>query len=257
MKLTADYHTHTIYSDGHGTFLENFRQAKEMGLEEIGCTEHGFSHLFRGLKRKELSQYIREMRSAAQEVGIHALLGMESNIRGISGLCDLNERDLEIFDLYLIGVHVLVRFEKMFDSKMGVGSWIRNELRAKPSKSLVRYTTKAYLRALERNPVDIVAHLNYACFTDPVEVAKCCRDYGTYIEISSKKPHLTDEELAKVADTGVRFVIDSDAHSPERIGDAKLALETVERVGIDLERIDNLNGRHPVFRLQQWKKEHM
>ena len=64
MKLTADYHTHTVYSDGKNTFLENFRRAKEIGLEEIGCTEHGFSHLFRGLKCKELAQYIRELRAA-------------------------------------------------------------------------------------------------------------------------------------------------------------------------------------------------
>ena len=27
MKLTADYHTHTVYSDGKNTFEENFRRA--------------------------------------------------------------------------------------------------------------------------------------------------------------------------------------------------------------------------------------
>ena len=67
MKLTADYHTHTVYSDGKNTFLENFRRAKELGLREIGCTEHGFSHVFRGLKRRELPQYIRELREAERE----------------------------------------------------------------------------------------------------------------------------------------------------------------------------------------------
>ena len=257
MKLTADYHTHTVYSDGKNTFLENFRRAKEIGLEEIGCTEHGFSHLFRGLKRKELAQYIRELRAAEQEIGIRALLGLESNIRGVTGLCDLTPHDCEIFDLYVVGIHVLVRYEKLFDSKLGLGSWLRSQLHIRPSKSLVRYTTKAYINSIERNPVDILAHLNYGCFADPVEVAKCCRDHGTYIEISSKKKHLTDEELAKVADTGVRFIIDSDAHTVDRIGDLKLAMEQVERVGVPLDRIDNLNGRHPAFRLQQWKKEHM
>ena len=74
---------------------------------------------------------------------------------------------------------------------------------------------------------------------------------------TSKKPHLSDEDLAKVAETGVRFVINSDAHSADRIGDLKLAMEQVERVGIPLDRIDNLNGKLPKFRLQQWKIEHM
>lgn len=257
MRLTADYHTHTVYSDGKNTFIENFRRAKEVGLEEIGCTEHGFSHLFRGLHRTELHRYIRELREAEREIGIRALLGLESNIRGISGLCDLSERDCETFDLYVVGIHVLVRYEKLTDSKLGLGSWLRAQLQMKPSKALVRFTTKAYINSIERNPVDILAHLNYCCFADPVEVAKCCRDCGTYIEISSKKQHLSDEELAKVADTGVRFVIDSDAHSQDRIGDLKLAMRQVERVGIPLDRIDNLNGRLPVFRLRQWKQEHM
>ena len=257
MKLTADYHTHTVYSDGENTFLENFRRAKELGLTEIGCTEHGFSHVFRGLKRRELPKYISELRAAEQETGIRALLGLESNIRGESGLCDLNEHDFSDFELFVVGIHVFVNFEKMTDSRLGLGSWFRSQMHIRPSDSLVRRTTKAYINAIEKNPVDIISHLNYCCFADPVEVAKCCRDYGTYLEISSKKAHLSDDELAEVADTGVRFVINSDAHSIERIGDVVRAEEQVMRVGIPLERIDNIDGKMPAFRLAAWRKEHL
>ena len=127
----------------------------------------------------------------------------------------------------------------------------------RPSKSLVRQTTKAFINAVEKNPVDIISHLNYGCFADPVEVAKCCRDYGTYLEISSKKAHLSDEELAKVADTGVRFIINSDAHSIDRIGDVARAKQQIGRVGIPLDRIDNIDGKMPSFRLAAWRKEHL
>lgn len=257
MKLTADYHTHTVYSDGKNTFLENFRRAKELGLTEIGCTEHGFSHVFRGLKRRELPQYISELRAAEHETGIRALLGLESNIRGESGLCDLNEYDFSDFELFVVGIHVFVNFEKMTDSRLGLGSWFRSQMHIRPSASLVRQTTRAYINAIEKNPVDIISHLNYCCFADPVEVAKCCRDYGTYLEISSKKAHLSDDELAKVADTGVRFVINSDAHSIDRIGDVVRAEEQVTRVGIPPERIDNIDGKMPTFRLAAWRKEHL
>ena len=257
MKLTADYHTHTVYSDGKNTFLENFRRAKELGLREIGCTEHGFSHVFRGLKRRELPQYIRELREAERETGMRALLGLESNIRGESGLCDLTERDFIEFELFVVGIHVFVYYEKLRDSRLGLGSWARSEMNFRPSKSLVRQTTAAFVHAVEKNPVDIISHLNYCCFADPVEVAKCCRDYGTYLEISSKKQHLTDEELAKVADTGVRFVVNSDAHSIERIGDAARAEEQIVRVGVPTERIDNIDGKMPSFRLAAWRKAHL
>lgn len=255
MKLTADYHTHTVYSDGKNTLAENFRRAKEVGLREIGCTEHGFSHVFFGLRRKKLPQYIRELREAEAETGVKGLLGLENNLRGISGLCDYTEAELTQFDLYVMGVHVLVDYEKLRDSKLGLGSLLRTKLHVRPSKSLVRYTTQAYINAVKRNPIDILAHLNYMCFADPVEVAKCCRDYGTYLEISSKKQHLTDEELAAVADTGVRFVIDSDAHDIGRIGDTRLAEAQIARVGIPYDRIDNIEGRLPDFRLARWKRE--
>ena len=256
MKLTADYHTHTVYSDGKNTLMENFMQAKKVGLSAIDCTEHGFSHVFFGLRRKKLPQYIRELRAAEAETGVKGLLGLENNLRGMSGLCDYTEKDLELFDLYVMGIHVLVDFEKMRDSKLGLGSLMRTKLHARPSKSLVKFTTKAYINAIKRNPIDVLAHINYCCFSDPVEVAKACRDYGTYLEISSKKQHLTDEELAAVADTGVRFVVNSDAHSIDRIGDTRLAEEQIARVGIPLDRIDNIDGRLPDFRLARWKKEH-
>lgn len=68
---------------------------------------------------------------------------------------------------------------------------------------------------------------------------------------------MTDEELARVCDTGVRFVIDSDAHSPERVGDTKLVEDMLSRVDIPRERIDNIDGRLPHFRFREYKEKHL
>lgn len=254
MQLTADYHTHTQYSHGKGTVLENAMRAQEIGLNAIGITDHGFSHLIFGLHRKAVPFLVRDCRESEARTGVKVLVGIESNIRGESGLCDLTKADYENFDLYLAGVHVAVRMDKCSDTKINFGGYMRKKLKMKPSKSIVRATTAAYINAVKNNPVDIVTHLNFQCFADPVEVAKCCRDYGTYLEISSKKVHLTDDELAAVAATGVRFVIDSDAHSVDRIGDTKLCEPQIGRVGIPLEQIDNIGGRLPSFRFAEFKK---
>ena len=256
MKLTADYHTHTVYSDGDNTVLENVTRAKELGLKEIAITEHGFSHVFFGLRRKETESYVAEIREAERLTGVRTLVGIESNIRGRSGLCDLTESDYENFDVYLAGIHVVIRYDKFRDRKIGWGSWRRTKLHMKPSKKLIEYTTQAYCNAVKNNPIDAITHINFLCFADAVEVAKCCRDYGTYLEISSKKPHLTDEELAAVADTGVRFIINSDAHWVDRIGETALAEEQIKRVGVPLHQIDNIDGRLPSFRFAEYKKHH-
>lgn len=258
MELTADYHTHTVYSDGKNTVLENAVKAKELGLRQIAITEHGFSHWCLGIKRKEKEQFVRDCREAERQTGIPVLVGIESNIRGVSGKCDLRPDDFRDFDVYLCGIHVVVKYERLSDYwHICYGNYFKSKAGWKPSRRLVKDTTAAYINAVRNNPVDVVTHLNFLCFADAVEVAKCCRDYGTYLEISSKKQHLTDEELAAVADTGVRFVINSDAHSVDRIGDTALAEEQISRVGIPLDRIDNIEGRLPSFRLAEYKRQHL
>ncbi|MDE7086730.1 MAG: hypothetical protein K2O67_00890, partial [Clostridia bacterium] len=89
------------------------------------------------------------------------------------------------------------------------------------------------------------------------EVAKACADYGTYIEINTKKRHVSPEEVDIMSTTGVRFVIDSDAHSADRVGDTKIAEELLRDCSLPLDRIDNIDGRLPKFRFAEYKKAHL
>ena len=120
---------------------------------------------------------------------------------------------------------------------------------------MIERNTKAYINAVKNNPVDILSHLGYLCPADTLEVAKCVADYGTYIELNSKKQHLTDKELLGIATkTSARFVINSDAHSSNRVGDIALVVEQLSRLNFPLERIDNIDGRLPAFRFTEYKK---
>ena len=87
-----------------------------------------------------------------------------------------------------------------------------------------------------------------------MEVAKVARDYGTYLELNSKKTHLTDEQLYEVAKTGVKFVVNSDAHAPSRVGEISLVEDTLKRVSIDRTQIANIDGRLPLFRFNAFKE---
>ena len=255
MILTADYHTHTPYSHGKGTVMENAARAKELGLKQIGITDHGFSHKAFGLKRKKVPSLKRDCMEASKALEIDVLVGMEANIRGESGLSDLTEADYDDFDLFICGKHVLIAYETFGDwwHYFG-GNFTVDKFGRKPPESLIKRNTRAYINMIKRNPVDIVSHLCYLCPADAAEVAKCAADYGTYIELNSKKTHLTDEELYKVVETGVRFVIDSDAHSVDRVGDTRLVEEQLQRVSVPPERIDNIDGRFPTFRFRQFKE---
>ncbi|MBQ9728867.1 MAG: PHP domain-containing protein [Clostridia bacterium] len=256
MILTADYHTHTPFSHGKNTVAENAAKAKELGLKQIGITDHGFSHVFFGLRRKDMQAYIAECKAAAKEYGVDVLVGIESNIRGVSGKADLKPSDYESFDLYLCGKHVCIAYEKASDYWLyGLGNLCSEKFRKQPSKALIERNTKAYIETIKNNPIDAVTHLNYRCPANALEVAKCAADYGTYIELNSKKQHLTDEELSEIVQkTQARFIVDSDAHSADRVGDKKIVEEQLLRIGFPMERIDNVDGRLPTFRFAEFKK---
>ena len=108
MILTGDYHTHTPYSHGKNTVLENALRAKEIGLAELGITDHGFSHPAFGMRRKKIEKMRNECQSAEEKSGVKVLLGIESNIRGENGVIDVQPRDYAKLDVVLAGVHKFV-----------------------------------------------------------------------------------------------------------------------------------------------------
>lgn len=254
MRLTADYHTHTVFSHGKGNIFDNVKAAAGANLKEIGITDHGFAHPAFGLRKGKIP-VMREICTAAEkEFGVKTYLGIESNIIGIDGETDLKEKSYDDFDLFLAGFHKFVLFKpsaflKLFTPNM-LTAYLKKD---KPSRSLIKTNTKTFINVIKTRPVDAITHLNFFCFADAFEVAKAAADYGTYIELNSKKTHLTDDELYAIAKTDVRFIIDSDAHSPARVGEISLVEKTLERVNIDLNRIDNIDGRLPNFRFTAFK----
>ena len=258
MLLTADYHTHTPYSHGDNTVLENATAAKAKGLKELGITDHGFNHLLFGLKRKKLDDLRAEIVEAEKLTGVKVLMGMESNIISSDGLTDMKKEDLKYFDIYLCGIHEVLKFKRLKDFyNIFWKNYSAYKFASKPSNKVIANTTKIYIEAIKNNPIDILTHINYKCFCNLEEVAKCCADYGTYIEINTKKRHVSAEELNLMAATGVRFVIDSDAHSADRVGDTKIAEEILAEAEIPMDRIDNIDGRFPKFRFAEYKEKNL
>ncbi len=254
MVLTADYHTHTVFSHGKGQIIDNARVAKEKGLLELGISDHGFSHPAFGLNKRKVGVMRGLCDEAKKQTGVNVLLGIESNIIGTNGAVDLKPKMYDKFDLFLAGFHkfVLYKFGAIFSfaSPNIINSAFH---KTNVSKRLINENTKTFINVIKNNPVDIITHLNYCCYADAVEVAKVAADYGTYIELNAKKTHLTDEELYAIDKTGVNYVIDSDAHTPDRVGEISLVEKMLERVKISTDRIMNIDGKLPTFRFAEFK----
>lgn len=256
MKITADYHTHTRYSHGSGTVADNAAAADRLGLKELAVTDHGFNHPAFGLKKRKMPHLLKDVAAANENYGVKMLTGVESNIVSESGKTDLKPVMYDDFDVFLTGFHkfVISDFGDVF--KLFLPNYLRDGLKMKAPRSLVERTTRTYINVIKNNPVDAITHMNFCVFADAVEVAKCAADYGTYIELNAKKTHLDDEELANIAaKTQARFIIGSDAHSPDRVGEISLVEKLLSRVSVDMSRIDNIDGRLPDFRFRRFKEK--
>lgn len=240
MVIHGDYHTHTIYSHGTGTILENALMAKQKGLKEIAITDHGFNHTLFGMRRKDVEAMRAECIEAEKQTGVKILLGVEANFISNDGTIDLSKKDFDLFDIILVGHHIFVKAKTIADK---FGLFVTNFFLSHftPSKKKVEKNTQIYLNAMKKYKINVFTHLKCGLKIDVMKVALAARDNNVLIELNGKRLLFTDAELLEMAKNKVKFIINSDAHSPNRIAEVNYAINLVTRLNIPKELVVNLD----------------
>lgn len=252
-EMIYDHHTHTIFSHGLGTILDNVKAAHEKGLESIAITDHGPGHLTYGLKRErigEMKEKIKEAQFKYPDVKI--FLGVEANILRKSPYIDVpyEDRISDGYDIILAGYHYGVLHGGV------VENWLYKHVFARGKEDCVNLSesgilernTKMVVSCLkenykEGNHIDILTHPGDKGPFDLEEIAKACEKTNTLMEINGKHPHLTSEELKLIAKYNIKFVISSDAHHPKWVGEFKPQLLRALEAKIEPERIVNIRRK--------------
>jgi putative hydrolase len=254
IKLYGDYHTHTQYSHGTGTVMENARAAAAAGLKQIAITDHGFRHLLHHMNRSEIPQLVRDAKAAQEETGVGVLVGVESNLIGSDGTIDVKPKDFGFLDIVLCGFHKLVFPKRVSDvfsyARLNI-EWVLGH----HTKRRIEKNTDMYLRALDKYPIDIVTHIDYGAKVDLRRVAEKCAEHGTYLELNGRRINFTREEFLQMLETPVMFMIDSDAHSPDRVGEISRQEDFLRGLEFPSGRIANALGAEPPFRSRRLKGE--
>ena len=126
--------------------------------------------------------------------------------------------------------------------------FLPNILFKKKSKKRIDINTNAYLRAMDKHRVSILAHLNYGgCQVNVKRLAVECAKRGIYIELNGKRINFTKKEINDIIESGAKFIINSDAHAPLAVGKNHRAFNLIEKYNIPLDRIANINGKTPKF----------
>ncbi len=234
-RMIYDHHTHTVYSHGKGSIEDNVRVASEKGLESIAITDHGPGHLTYGINHEKIPQMRREIARLREKYpNVRVLLGVEANT--VRTWPYLDVEDTASFDILLAGYHFGILKAGM------VPNYISNRtgLFRSDTSSLMVKNTDMILNALYNNHIDILTHPGDKGPFDIRDIARACEDTGTMVEINAKHKHLTVEEIKIAAGFDVKFIIGSDAHIPEKVGDFEEPLARALEAGLDPDRIVNI-----------------
>lgn len=237
-RMVYDHHTHTTYSHGKGSILDNVKAAHEKGLKSIAITDHGPGNFFYGMKMKLIPQ-MREDIKAAKEIypDVKVFLGVEANTILKVPYLDVRPSEWDKLDIVLAGYHFAVMGSGMVPNRLGL-----------KSQSLLVQNTDMILNALYYsedcgNHIDILTHPGDKGPFDIDNIARACEDTGTFMEINLKHPHLSVSEIKIAAKYDVKFVISSDAHVPQNVGIFEPQLLRALDAGLDPERIVNIRAR--------------
>ncbi len=248
--LTADYHIHSDYSDGHDDMATIIRRAHALGLQTIAITEHGPTNPSYSLAKARRQR--QEIDRLKQTAPLQVLFGNEHDLISADGQLDVDEKDWELFDLHLAGFH---QFSQSATMSLWWQWYLPNILPfARGKAGVIQRNTQAVLACLRRYKVDILTHLNHRMIVDMDTVAKACAEVGTLIELNVKHLDAIAPCMDSLARSGVQLVIDTDAHRAADIGEAQEAIDLVCRYDL-CDRVINLGGSNFVFRSQRHSKE--
>ncbi len=241
MHVFADYHIHSSYSDGRASIKEIAEAARKKGLEEIAITDHGPRNLGARISRLE---YLLTIKKEIEKLnrsccGIRILAGVEANVIGGNGEIDVPAGIYRNLDLLLVGLHPYV----LPDSFSAFWNIVLKNQLYRCWKGLynrvVVYNTRALTKCLEKHPVDIVTHPGLKMPVDVALLARACARAGTAYEVNVGHLFQEAEELRKAAGEGACFVINSDAHYKESVGELREGALLLEIAGVPVERIRN------------------
>lgn len=244
MKFMGDYHMHTAYSDGRGTVEEMAVAARRRHLSAIGVAEHGPRSIGTGVKNEKSYLEIKAKLQALQPSfpDIRFLTGAEANVIHPGGRLDITKDTIQRLDYLLVGLHPFVLpqgwegWDWMLENQAGkVFSFLDRRVR--------NTNTKALKEAIYSYDVWAVSHPGLGMPIEIAELAKACQAKDTAWEINAGHCFPSCREVLEAARYGVEFVVNSDAHFPETVGDLSYGSWVLEKAGVPAERVRNAKMR--------------
>jgi len=232
--IIADFHMHTMASDGRCGILDLAEAAKDLGYQHICITDHSKSSaIANGLSPKRLARQIEQIRKINESLkGMTILAGSEVDILA-NGALDFDDELIAELDYVIASVHsglasprekVTARTLKAMDN---------------PYVNCIGHPTGRLINDREAMDLDMEAVIKHAAQTQ------------TALEINANpwRLDLKDIHCRMAVEAGVKMVIGTDAHSVAGLELMGFGVATAARGWAT--KSDVLNAL-PVAKLRNW-----
>jgi histidinol phosphatase-like PHP family hydrolase len=233
--LRGDLHTHTDLTDGIVSLEGMIAAAEARGYEYYAVTDHAPNLVMQRMTDEKMLAQRDQLRALADTTGMVLLHGSELNIAA-DGSVDWDEDFLSGFDICVASVH------SSFEQDRAT-------------------MTKRFVAAAENPRVNIIGHplTRKIGRRPPVEVdmdalyAACART-GTALEINASpdRMDLPPQHIAAAREAGVKFAVDTDAHSLVDLTNMRYGVAAARFGGLTKEDVINA---WPLDRLEEFLRK--
>lgn len=224
-NLKGMLHTHSVWSDGAATLPAMVEETLQLGHAYLGTGDHSrAAHYANGLSLERLRAYVAEIREL-QRAGLPILAGAEVDIL-TDGSLDYPDEDLAELDYVVVSVHSAFTLDRNAQTERLIRA---------VSHPLVTILGHPTGRLLLRRP-------SYALDLD--RVLEACAQAGTVVEINAN-PYRLDldwRDALRWRDQ-LSFAINTDAHVPAGLCDARYGVMVARKAGLTPAQVVNTLGQ--------------
>ena len=227
-NIKGDLHCHSTWSGGENTIHEMAQEAIKMGYKYIGIADHTqYLRIENGLDEKRLSQQRKEINelnskletpvdvktlAGRQKSKFKILQGCEANILK-DGSLDIKDSAFKKLDFVIAGIHSHFKMnEKEMTERM-------IKAMKNPLVNIISHPTGRILGKREEYKIDFNKILRVAKETD------------TVLEINAhpQRLDLKDLNIRRVKESGVKMIINTDAHHKSQMKFMELGVSQARR----------------------------
>ncbi len=222
-SIKGDMHIHTNWSDGINTIDDMVKSAVDLGYQYIAITDHSKSERqANGLDEKRILKYIEEVERVKKKFPqIQILCGSEVSILK-DGELDFKKNILEKLDWVVGSIHSGFKMQE-------------NEMTERVLKAI----DSGYINVLG-HPTGRIVNQREPFQIDLKKVFEKAKERGVFMEInSSRRLDLNDSNIKKAKEFGLKFCIDTDAHSIERLKRIELGISQARRAWLEEKDVVN------------------